>query len=304
VNSSAWKKPVRNINDSHWIDKKGYLTMTQNKGAQIIEKATSLGASMAGIASAELVKTSASHEIHEKIRMGAGGIGSSLGITDVKEIKWPENTKSVLVIAVSHPIEKPELDWFLESGNTPGNWLLQKINRELSAWIEEEFEMKTHGVPYWIGEGGIYLKDAAALSGLGCIGKNNLLITPELGPRVRFRAMLLEDELTPTGPIDFDPCDGCEEFCRKVCPQNAFDGIVLSPVETGTSTLPGRDGFFSRPKCFIRSGHDVENSGIAVYDEFWSEKTWLLGREMAGTYQTQKHIIFCRRCEFSCPIGA
>jgi epoxyqueuosine reductase len=59
---------------------------------------------------------------------------------------------------------------------------------------------------YFIETGGIYLKDTAVLAGLGCIGKNNMLVTPELGPKVRLRALLLEEDLTPTGPIDFDPC--------------------------------------------------------------------------------------------------
>jgi epoxyqueuosine reductase len=276
--------------------------MRQDKSTQIIEKAKSLGASMAGIASVNLGKTSPSHKLHEKIRMGKDDLGSSMSMTDLNEIKWPENAMSVLVIAVSHPLSKPELDWFLESGNTPGNWLLQKINRELSVWIEEKYGIKTHKMPYWIQEGGVYLKDLAALSGLGCIGKNNLLITPELGPRVRFRAMLLEDKLTPTGPIDFDPCEGCEEFCRKVCPLNVFDEVVVSQSETGISSLPGRDGCFSRVKCFIRSGRNVEDSGITVYEDFWSEMK-SSGRKMEGTYQTQKHIIFCRRCELACTAG-
>jgi epoxyqueuosine reductase len=76
--------------------------------------------------------------------------------------------------------------------------------------------------------GGIFLKDAAVLVGLGCIGRNNLLLTPELGSKVRLLAMLLEAELAPTGPIDFYPCEGCEEFCRKACPQNAFGETVFS----------------------------------------------------------------------------
>jgi len=280
--------------------------MTEDKSTQIIEKAKSLGASLAGIASVDLVKKSPSYEFHKKIHKGIDGVGPSQGYGEVNEIKWQENAKSALVIAVSHPLDKPELDWFVESGNTPGNWLLQKINQELSPWIEEKYGIKTHPINYWLWEGGIYLKDVAVLSGLGCIGKNNLIITPDLGPRVRFRAMLLEDDLTPTGPIDFDPCDSCEEFCRKVCPQHAFDEVVLSPDATGMSNLPGRDGSFSRPKCAIRSSVDQESSGITISDpiEFWSEKNAIQGREMEGSYQTQKYIIFCRRCEFACPVGA
>lgn len=277
--------------------------MTSDRDVQIIEKATEMGASIAGIASVELLKKSPSHEILSKFGTKIDGVHSFAWIEDFNEIKWPAKAKSALVIAFSHPQDKPELDWSYASGNTPGNRLLQKINRKLSVWIEEALGIKTHKMPYWVEEGGIYLKDAAVLSGLGCIGRNNILITPELGPRVRLRAMLLEVELTPTGPITFDPCDGCEEPCRKACPQNVFDRIVLSSVETGMYALPGRDGYFSRAKCSIHLDHDVEDSGIAVDEGFLSEMDPSTV-ETEGISQTEERIKWCRRCEMACPAGS
>jgi len=277
--------------------------MTPDRGAQIIEKAKEMGATMAGIASVELLRKSPSHEILSKFGTKIDGVHSFARIEDFNEIKWPANAKSALIMAVSHPQDKPELDWSFASGNTPGNRLLQRINRELCAWIEETLGIKTHKMPYWVEEGGIYLKDAAVLGGLGCIGRNNILITPELGPRVRLRAMLLEDELTPTGPIAFDPCDCCEEFCRKACPQNAYEKIVLSSIETGVYALPGRDGCFSRAKCIIQSDHDVEDSGIAV-DEGFASEMYPSGVETEGISQTEERIKWCRRCELACPVGS
>ena len=275
--------------------------MTSGSGAQIIEKAKEMGAAMAGIASVELLQKSPSHEILSKFGTKIDGVHSFEGIEDFNEIKWPAKAKSALVISFYHPQDKPELDWSNASGNTPGNLLLQRINRELSAWIEETLGIKTHKMFYWVEEGGIYLKDAAVLGGLGCIGRNNMLITPEFGPRVRLRAMLLEDELTPTGPITFDPCDSCEEFCRKACPQNAFDRVVLSSVETGMCALPGRDGCFSRAKCSIQMGNDFEDSGIAVDEGFLSEM-YSSGVETEGISQIKECIKWCRRCEFACPV--
>ena len=277
--------------------------MTPDRGAQIIEKAKEMGATMVGIASVELLRKSPSHEILSKFGTKIDGVHSFARIEDFNEIKWPANAKSALIMAVSHPQDKPELDWSFASGNTPGNRLLQRINRELSAWIEETLGIKTHKMPYWVEEGGIYLKDAAVLGGLGCIGRNNILITPELGPRVRLRAMLLKDELTPTGPIAFDPCDGCEEFCRKACPQNAYEKIVLSSIETGVYALPGRDGCFSRAKCIIQIDHDVEDSGIAV-DEGFASEIYSSGVETEGISQTEERIKWCRRCELACPVGS
>jgi epoxyqueuosine reductase len=278
--------------------------MTSDRSAQIIGKARELGAAIAGIASVELLQESPSHKILRKYGTKIDGVHSFEGMIEgFNEIKWPANAKSALVIGVSHPQDEPELDWTHGSGNTPGNQILQRINRELAAWIDEALGIKAHRMPYWVEKGGIYLKDTAVLAGLGCIGRNNMLITPELGPRVRLRGMLLEDELTPTGPVAFDPCAGCAEFCRKACPQNAFDRIVLSPVEAGMYTLPGRDGCFSRAKCYVQMDKDVEDSDMAVAKGFLSglDKSALV---TGGISRTEKRIKWCRRCELACPVGS
>jgi epoxyqueuosine reductase len=277
--------------------------MAWDRSAQIIDKAKEMGAAIAGIASVELLKKSPSHDMLGRFGTKIDGVHSFEGMIEgFNEIKWPARVKSALVIAVSHPKDKPELDWTNASGDTPGNRILQRINRELAAWIEETLSIKTHKMAYWVEKGGIYLKDTAVLAGLGCIGRNNLLITAGLGPRVRLRAMLLEDELTPTGPTTFDPCDSCKEFCRKACPQNAFDRVVLSSAETGMYTLPGRDGCFSRAKCSIQMDKDVKDSDMAVGKEFLSglDQSAL---ETRGLSQTEGGIKWCRRCELACPVG-
>ena len=277
--------------------------MISKNGAQIIEKAKEMGATLAGIASVELLKESPSHKLLSRFGTEIDGVYSFERMKDFNQIRWPANVRSALVIAVSHPQDKPELDWSDASGNTPGNRLLVDINGELSSWIHETLGIKSHTMPYWVEEGGIYLKDAAVLAGLGCIGRNNILITPGLGPRVRLRAVLLEAELNPTGPIDFDPCENCEGFCRKACPQNAFGRMVLAAVETGMCALPGRDGLFSRAKCSIQMGHDLENSRITVYEGFLSEIDPSRA-ETERTPQAKGRIMWCRKCELACPVGS
>jgi epoxyqueuosine reductase len=277
--------------------------MTSDKGAQIIGKAKELGAAIAGIASVEFLQASPSHKILRKYGTKIDGVHSFEGMIEgFNEITWPAKAKSALVIGVSHPQDEPELDWTQGSGNTPGNRILQRINRELAAWIAEALGIKTYEMPYWVEKGGIYLKDAAVLAGLGCVGRNNMLVTPELGPRVRLRGMLFEDELTPTGPVSFDPCAGCEEFCRNACPQKAFDRIVLSPAEAGMDTLPGRDGRFSRARCYVQMDKDVEDSDMAVATGFRSGLDKSV-RATGGVSRTEKRIKWCRRCELSCPVG-
>ncbi len=264
------------------------LSMKSNIGTQIIERAKEKGAAMAGIASIELLKKAPSHEI---LNMKTG-----LEIKEFAGISWPQDAKSALVIAVSHPEDSPELDWW-DFNSSPGNSILVRITRELSVWIQEKFGIKTRKLPYSVVKGGIYLKDTAVLGGLGCIGRNNILITPELGPRVRLRAMLLAEELASTGPISFDPCDGCEEFCRKVCPQNSFAKVILSSAETGMAALPGRDGFFNRAKCMVQMRKDAEDSELD-FDE--TVQCALDSEEVSNADDRTK---YCRKCEFACPIG-
>jgi len=262
--------------------------MKSDKSTRIIEKAREMGATIAGIASVEILKKSPSHQIL--------ATKTGLEIKNFSGIKWPEDAKSVLVVAFSHPEEKPELDWW-DINSSEGNSILIKICRELSGRIQEESGIKTYQMPYSVESGGVYLKDTAVLGGLGCMGKNNLLITPGLGPRVRLRGFLLTEELQQTGPLSFDPCDECQEFCRKACPQNAFEEKVLSPSETGLNELPGRDGFFSRERCMIQMRKNMEESDI----DFDRGVQFISDTE--NMFTSEKLVKYCRECEFACPVG-
>jgi len=65
-------------------------------------------------------------------------------------------------------------------------------------------------------------KLAAHLAGLGWIGKNCLLITPEYGPRVRLATVLTDCELASGLPIE-GKCGNCQ-ICVDVCPVSAIKG--------------------------------------------------------------------------------
>jgi len=66
-------------------------------------------------------------------------------------------------------------------------------------------------------------KMGAHLAGLGWIGKSCLLVTPEVGPRVRWATVLTDAPLEVTGePMD-ERCGTCEA-CVEICPTRAFTG--------------------------------------------------------------------------------
>ncbi|UCE96138.1 MAG: epoxyqueuosine reductase [Candidatus Bathyarchaeota archaeon] len=67
----------------------------------------------------------------------------------------------------------------------------------------------------------ISLKTAGVRCGLGCQGKNTLLITPNYGPRIRLISVLTTAELDVDEPFNDDLCGGCER-CIIACPTKAL----------------------------------------------------------------------------------
>ncbi len=66
-------------------------------------------------------------------------------------------------------------------------------------------------------KGEISHKHAAVKSGLGCIGKSSLLVTPGFGPRVALISIITDAELGGGEEFREDLCGGCE-ICARICP--------------------------------------------------------------------------------------
>lgn len=233
---------------------------SQEHTAQVIaERAIGLGATMAGIASVADLKRAPS--------FAAGSADSELSA-----VTWPAGARSVLVVALAHPVDRPDMDWWSGRNDPPGNRLLAGIVGGLCEWIPAAFGIACTHLPYHVEKGGIYLKDAAVLAGLGCMGRNNLLVTRTHGPRVRLRALTMDADLPSTGPVAFDPCAGCDAPCHRACPRGAF---VPSDPHAGAGSLPASGGFL-RAACYLQMDADVAGAADGV-------------------------IKYCRGCESSCP---
>jgi epoxyqueuosine reductase len=252
---------------------------------RIIDAALKNGASLAGIASVKALRKSPSHLLYTK--MGTySGIGTvKTDQTTKKLFNWPDSARSILVIGLSHPQSQTELDWWDGSGGTPGNRLLINIMKRTRHHIENDLQVGTLKLHYYVERGGVFLKDAAVLAGLGCIGKNNMLVTPAYGPKIRLRGLFLDLEIAPTGPIDFNPCADCKVYCRKICPENAMDKKI-SHLESISNSLglPARDGTYDRDICNIQMEKNVNKRGKKSSDKY-------------------EPIKFCRKCELICPVG-
>ena len=67
-------------------------------------------------------------------------------------------------------------------------------------------------------------KTAATRAGLGWIGKNALLVTPRLGPRIRLATVLTNMPLPAGDPVTTGRCGECSA-CARVCPARAIEGV-------------------------------------------------------------------------------
>jgi epoxyqueuosine reductase QueG len=86
---------------------------------------------------------------------------------------------------------------------------------------------------YWeskrsYGRGDLSHKHAAQAAGLGRLGKNSLLITPQYGNRVHLVSVVTDVNLIPDSILEWEPCPkGCVN-CIQACPAKA---IVEEQVE-------------------------------------------------------------------------
>jgi len=113
---------------------------------------------------------------------------TSGGLDDEKIDDWPDDAQTVLILGLKHPEGDLRLDYW-ERGDTWGNRRLREISAGIQRWLQVELHIAAYPLPYHVEKGGLFLKDAAVLSGLGIVGYNNLFLHPEWGPRIRLRSM-------------------------------------------------------------------------------------------------------------------
>ncbi len=70
-------------------------------------------------------------------------------------------------------------------------------------------------------------KMAATTAGLGWIGKNGLLISPDYGPRLSLVTVLTDAPLEPDRPMEHSLCGDCT-LCVQYCPSQAITGAEWS----------------------------------------------------------------------------
>jgi len=130
------------------------------------------------------------------------------------------NAKTVIVIGIH--MYDPILDvWINSVDGKKEYYLVNEILGGIASVILQFLETNNKKAilsPY----SGVFTKDAGVMAGLGIIGRNNLLITKQYGPRVRLRAIITDAKLEPTTEKPNVSCDDCPNLCWSACPANAF----------------------------------------------------------------------------------
>jgi epoxyqueuosine reductase QueG len=75
------------------------------------------------------------------------------------------------------------------------------------------------------GQGILSMKHAAVLAGIGCMGKNTLLMNRRFGNRMNLGALLTDIEMESDPPAENICIPGCSK-CMDACPVKALDGIT------------------------------------------------------------------------------
>lgn len=141
-----------------------------------------------------------------------------------------EGAKSVVVLAIrllkgavsTAPSREYAVNYFVV--NAELNRIAFRLGRFLESEGYEAVPIPASS-PYNVEEnrGDLSHRHAAVLAGIGCLGKNNLLITRDYGPRVRLASVVTTAPLVCGEPLNMDFCGGCEE-CVRSCPVKALEG--------------------------------------------------------------------------------
>ena len=163
----------------------------------------------------------------DKIGIDIVGFGDLIHFNKFNKENRPEsylkNAKSVIVIGF-HLYDLILDAWSRDemkekSYHFADSILVDQCHQIKSFLAKKGFKSKI--IPYIPG---LYLKDAAALAGIGPIGKNNLLITKTFGSQVRLRALVTVAELAYGTPIyESEYCKNCN-ICVDSCPSGALEG--------------------------------------------------------------------------------
>ena len=249
--------------------------------------ARELGADLAGVASAEDFAEAAPGcrprdlfpmansviVIAKRIPFAAATPYPSIGAMEFGEY-IPENFLNEACYRLSlHLEDKGFLSGATPSGRDITNFRVEEEDPEPRVFLRGSFDLRL----------------AAVKAGLGHIGANNCLITPQYGSRVRLGAVLTEANLEPDPPNQYgvipEFCRECGFRCVEACPANA---------------LPG-DGTVDHYRCMvIRPDLVAPEKALAHFRKLFRGKPMIMAAKGLSYTDSPPHP--CSTCIALCPM--
>ncbi len=196
-------------------------------------------------------KTQTTAEFMQEIESYALNLGaSSIGYTKVPP-RWVFQNKAITfgnAIVLSMEMDKDRID---TAPSIDCEVTVMEIYRDLGRICNKVAALlRQRGYGAHAGHplmGAALYPPLAQMAGLGWIGLNGIIITPEHGPRVRLAAVFTSIENLPFSEDNphgwvTDYCDGCK-ICIKKCPPKA---LYESPIDHGN----GQITYVSNELCF------------------------------------------------------
>lgn len=160
------------------------------------------------------------------------------------------------------------------------------------------------------GQGSLLLRQAAAAAGLGTLGLNEMILTPEYGPRV-FLAGVLTDAAVDCGqPLEDELCPGLDECgrCAEVCPVAAIPdsapaGVPLREVRGLEAKACARACQPFGPDRMVEHLADLFASKSAAEAVEIAESPVTQRIFYNLTVQRQGAYTGCQSCQLACPVG-
>lgn len=160
------------------------------------------------------------------------------------------------------------------------------------------------------GQGSLLLRQAAASSGLGTLGLNEMILTPEYGPRVFLAGVLTDADVECGRPLAEELCPGLEECgrCAEVCPVAAIPSSA--PAGARLAEVRGLDAEACARACQPFGPDRMVEHLADLFASKSAAEAVELARSPATqqifynlTVQRQGAYTGCQSCQLVCPVG-
>lgn len=191
------------------------------------------------------------------------------------------NVQSIIVTLTSiHKVEPhtPTIAAFAHNFSDYHHVIKERLNALLLSLQQADNTITGRAV---VDSAPIFEKALAVRAGLGWIGRNSLLINPNLGSYTHIGLLLINRELSPNLNIIPNHCPAGCTLCRDACPNQAINNnrtidcrrcIAAITIEKGEAHHPTHNHIFGCDRCLEACPY---NSKIEVREPTIKDIDWM-----------------------------